>query len=135
MDVAVPLISAAVAALVAWIVALRQGKTARENWVRDKRYEVYERILDAATDLLAGEPSSPQRIADIDDPEKRLPLVAALYRLNLIAPDAIHELGATIADRHYQGRFTSPGQHDGFINDVNALTTSLRDDLVPKQMR
>lgn len=47
MDVAVPLISAAVAALVAWIVTLRQGRTARENWVLDKRYLLYERTLNA----------------------------------------------------------------------------------------
>lgn len=55
VNVAVPLISAAIAGLVAWIVARHQGRTAHENWVRDKRYGLYEAAIVAIDEhLLSG---------------------------------------------------------------------------------
>jgi hypothetical protein len=44
--------SALIAGAVAWAVTRRQGRTTRESWVLDRRYRVYEKIIEAATGLL-----------------------------------------------------------------------------------
>jgi hypothetical protein len=135
MSAAVPLISAAIAALVAWIVARQQGKTARENWLLEKRYLVYERIMDGATNLLLGHADQAERSVAIDDPAKRAPLIAAVHRLTLIAPKTVHSLGARVTRASYDGRFTTEQQRGRFIDAVNELNAALREDLVPKHMR
>lgn len=134
MNLAVPLISAAIAGLVAWIVARHQGRTARENWVLDKRYAVYQRVIDATNDIL-GIPESNDRDAIIDDPVRRRPLVAALHQLDVIASDKVRDLGATVGELAYTGRFMSVEQRQAFIQSVNDLLPALREDLVPKHMR
>ena len=134
MSVAIPLISAGLAALVAWIVALRQTRTARETWVLDKRYLAYEKVIDTANTVLVV--PGAVRAARFGDAGLVADLLASLHRLELVAPEAIREKSDEL------GKFvvgtmgsTTVQQRDRIVAEVNALIDLLREDLVPRHLR
>ena len=77
VTVAVPLISAALAGFVPWLVTLRQGRTAQEDWVLDKRHILYEGGLEAVAPLNAAR-SQDEAVDATLDPKFRARLTNAL---------------------------------------------------------
>ena len=96
-----PLASALIAGLVALTVARHQGRTARENWLFDKRYVLYERTVEAALDLLRGTNDLPLG-ARLGTADGRAPLLDALIALELAAPKAIREQSLQLQEQVWQ---------------------------------
>jgi hypothetical protein len=134
VNVAVPLISAALAALVAWIVAIRQGRTARENWVLDKRYVLYERVLEPVSPLSAA--VSHQEATDTAlDPDFRARVTHAVVALELLAPEPVRELSRSLIFALAQSQVGTTDAVSRLHTAVRALRERLREDLVPEHMR
>jgi len=57
----------AVAAVVAWIVALRQGRTVHENWLKEERFVLYEAIVASTVGLTDdATPNEPKHLVLVD---------------------------------------------------------------------
>jgi hypothetical protein len=132
--IVVPLISAAIAGLVAWIVTRRTAQTARENWLLDERHGVYEKAVETVMDLLgeAGSPALAMREA-LSDPAKRRALLISLRRIFLIAPQNVRMAARRAIDTAGPGSGTY--DHQRTVDALNALIVVMRDDLVPERMR
>lgn len=128
MDVAVPLISAAVAALVAWIVALYQGRAARENWVLDKRYALYETVITEALKLTDPVPQGE------NDRQRVFALIDSLSALDLIAPKVVKEMTAEVVGLIKKST-TAISESKAVFGALDRLIVLLHEDLVPKHMR
>lgn len=139
MGVLTPVLSALVAGVVAWLVTLRQGRTARQNWLLDKRFGVYEEVVDAflalvrkAHDLAAaGEGSVHQALRELDT---RTRVLGALTAPDLVAPEGIREQ-ANHCIRLLWSVTDSPDETSEFIEALERLVDLMRDDLVPKALR
>jgi hypothetical protein len=128
METAMPLISALVAGLVAWLITLRQGSSAHENWVRDKRHAAYEETIEASVALRRANEVG----VDIAAESRRF--TEALDGLRLIAPWTIRKLAERIEDDVSAGAVRGDGS-ERFEKDLRKLTSLLRDDLLPMNMR
>ncbi|RBY87364.1 hypothetical protein [Blastococcus sp. TF02A-26] len=137
--VIVPLVSAALAGVVAWLVTRSQSRTSRENWVLDKRYAVYERVVDSCLELLAQASTG-----DVDPAEEtsrllRIPatrstLIGRLTALQLVAPAGIQDLGHQIGlDAWAVARDSTNAE--AFYAQIDTLVRLLREDLIPPDMR
>lgn len=135
MNVAVPLISAAIAGLVAWIVARHQGRTARENWVYDKRYVLYERVL--VTSLALDSPTHEGTRAKLADKTITDALANSLIAILLLAPKGIAEQSREVYDLLWAAeRDLDDEAAIGAVGRaMGELTHMLHVDLVPKHLR
>lgn len=112
---------------------MRQGRTARENWVLDKRYLLYERVLENATDVTTV--TTVPEIERAADEAFRRRLYAALVALELVAPANIREQ-SDVVGALLDGIGTGGDEAvEQFIGELVTLMHMLRDDLVPKHMR
>ena len=134
MDFYVPLISAAIAGLVALAVTTRQGRTARDNWVFDKRFAVYERAVQGPLELFGGTANTAAIRARLQDLRARDSYMTKLIALELIAPRAIREQSVRIQEAVFDA---GDGREDigTFLAMLDVLTDMLRDDLLPKRLR
>lgn len=128
MNVAVPLISAALAALVAWIVAVRQSRTSHEGWVRDKRHASYERIITAAEALTDAGLGLDEKV------NRQMALLKALKAAELLAPKRIRDQ-ADVVFGHMRAVEGGGPAGKPMLDALDVLLERLRDDLVPKHMR
>jgi hypothetical protein len=129
----VPLISAAIAGLVALVVTQRQGRSARENWVLDRRFSIYGRVLDASVRFL-GQFDRTEALQAVSDATKVTTFLGELVVLDLIAPKVIRDHASFIARLTWD---VNAGRTDvvELIKAVDTLVDMLRDDLVPPRLR
>jgi hypothetical protein len=113
---------------------LRQGRTARENWVLDKRHVLYERVLEAVAPLNAAW-SRDEAVDATLDPKFRAQLTNALLGLELLAPEDVRQLSRTTVYTLVQAQLGTTEALGSFNTAVRDLRESLREDLVPKHMR
>lgn len=137
MSVLTPLLSALVAGVVAWLVSLRQGRSARHSWVLDKRFGVYKEIVEAFLAVVRKVHELPEGATLRDgliDVEARSRMLAALATPDLVAPERIR--GQAEACIKLMWDVVDRGEHGKeFVDEMQALFALMREDLVPKSLR
>lgn len=134
VGVVVPLLSAALAGLIAWIVARQQRHSTREQWVLDKRYAIYQQIFETAAPVTSS--LTPVDAAEAATSELwQAQMMRALMALELIAPDHVLD-----ESKKAMGRMREAGAGTSLtLGNLTArlfgLVRLLRNDLVPKHMR
>lgn len=130
----VPLVSAALAGFVAWIVAQRQGRTARENWLLDKRHEAYVAVVQAAAAIWGVRDWTEVR-AELADSEKLRALLSVLHKLDVVAPVAVRTVSGDAYQRLSRLDSSDHTALRGLSQVLDRLVVLLREDLVPEHMR
>lgn len=136
-----PLLSAMVAGVVAWLVTLRQGHTARHNWVLDKRFGVYMDAFDAFMGVVRraheiGSHNSESVRTALNEFDTRSRLLAALTAPDLVAPAHIRDQ----ADRCINLMWDVVGPDNSrnpmeFVVEIEKLRRYMWEDLIPESLR
>ena len=133
-----PLVSAAIAGAVALVVVRRQGKSAVETWVRDKRYESYSRMAEAVHEVTL-RVDARESATQLLEPANRERLARELRAVELIGPASIGQLAARIVSQlGHLGEKDSDalGQElVSVIQNLNHLQGLINQNLVPAHMR